>query len=518
MVVPPGEGLVEFVSSLAGKPVRVGDLRESYDDDGLVDEMLASLAAHGFLRVTPVDKNRPLVRARRRTVVVDLDSVSSLPYQDGGEVSPEVLLRAERLADHGEVFEKLARRRAAGSLRAHHIVVRVRDVRGAERVAPSLVRLGAAVEIDALPWPAPVGPVPGLSELVRALVATHAVMEPGASLLDPEARRRCVVWCRERHVSGLCLRLEPKAFDPGRDTDAFEAVRELETELGDVVVSNLPADEVILGNLEGRGLEAATSEAARRFRTAYLRWRVPIVQGLESDCPWSQLPEIEDRWVRSAEDLLPNHPELLGLEAGSTVVDVCGGMGRVARRLSPAVGPEGRILSIELRRFLTERARRFADEGGFVNLQFRPGLAERLPLADGTVDAAVNEWTGAIWELGLGPAMIGEMARVVRPGGRIAVTHRLVHLPLRALGQPWVQYERIYDWVRDAFRHPDLAIVAERIWGQTIPSRAGDPVSLWREQYLPRLVDPYRGVYPPDDADRGSSHADVYLTLVAERR
>jgi hypothetical protein len=113
--------------------------------------------------------------------------------------------------------------------------------------------------------------------------------------------------------------------------------------------------------------------------------------------------------------------------------------------------------------------------------------------------------------------MVAEMARVVRPGGRIAVTHRLIQLRLGALAQPWVQYDRIYRWVRDAFRHPHLTIVAERVWGQTLPSLGGVRASDWVEQYMPRLVNPNSGTFRHEDTDLEATRADVYLTVVAER-
>jgi hypothetical protein len=112
--------------------------------------------------------------------------------------------------------------------------------------------------------------------------------------------------------------------------------------------------------------------------------------------------------------------------------------------------------------------------------------------------------------------MVSEMVRVVRPGGRIAVTHRLVQLRLEALDQPWVQYKDIYRWVRDAFRHPELTIVAERVWGQTVPSVAGENARDWTERYMPRLLTHHGEKI--DGADPGSTVADVFLTLVAERR
>jgi ubiquinone/menaquinone biosynthesis C-methylase UbiE len=521
MAVPPGEGLLDFVRSLMGKPVRLGALRAEYDDRALVDEMLSSLLAHGFAHIAPPD-GPPPQRPLRRAVVIDLDAVAAPgtlgALWSAGEAAPEVLLRCARLSDHNATLRELARRRAAGALRAHHVVIRARDVRCDDDLRAALVRLGAAVQIDGVAWPVAHGSIPGLAALTHGLVATHVIMAPGASILDESMCERCVAWCQSEFVSGLCLRLDPATIAQDAWPAVFDAVHALETALGDVVVTNMPGDEVLLGNTDRGWLGEDRSEAERRFRLAYLRWRIPLVKASEGDCPWSQIPEVEEQWIRSAEDLLPNHPELLQLAPGSSIVDVCGGLGRVARRLSPAVGPAGIVISIEMRRFLTERARRFACEGNFTNLQFRPGRAERVPLPDGAVDAAVNEWTGAIWELGLGPTMVKEMVRVVRPGGRIAVTHRLAQLQLDALDKPWVQYAHIYQWVRDAFSRPELTIVAERVWGQTLPSKAGQNATLWVEQYLPRLVNPHDRIFSAEESDQEVPRADVYLTMIAERR
>jgi ubiquinone/menaquinone biosynthesis C-methylase UbiE len=521
MVVPPGEGLLDFVRSLMGKPARVGTLREEYDDRNLIDEMLSSLLARGFASVTS-HEGPSAARTLRRAVVIDLDAVASIEelcaLWSAGGAAPEVLLRCSRLSDHKATLRELAHRRAAGTLRSHHVVLRACEVRCDRDAREFLVRLGAAVEVDGVEWPAPHGSIPGLAELTHALIASHVIMAPDASILDESIRERCVEWCRGEFVSGLCLRLDPSTITDEERVGVLNAVRALEIVLGDVVVTNMPSDEVLLGNTDRGWLTEDTSDAGRRFRLAYLRWRMPLIKSFEGECLWSQIPEVEDKWVRTAEDLLPNHPELLLLAPGSSIVDVCGGLGRVARRLAPAVGSDGIIISIESRRFLTERARYFAYEGNFTNLQFRSGRAERLPLPDHTVDAAVNEWTGAIWELGLGPTMVKEMARVVRPGGRIAVTHRLAQLRLDALDKPWVQYEQIYQWVYDAFRHPALTIVAERVWGQTVPLKGGQDAALWNEQYMPRLVNPNDQAFPHEDSDRGSSLADVYLTIIAERQ
>ena len=519
MVVPPGEGLLDFVRSLSGKPARVGALREEYDDRDLIDEMLASLLARQFAHVLAPHNASGTGVALRRAVAIDLDEARFSAGELCALLGPgaEVLLRCSHLSDHHKLLGELATRRAAGMIRTHHVVVRCSDGRCGADTRDFLVRLGAAVEIEGVEWPAPGASVPGLADLAGAAIATYVSMTPDASILEESTRTRCVEWFRSESVSGLCVRLEDSKV--GEDfAGVLEAVRELEDVLGDVVVSNMPGDEVLLGNTDRGWCTGETSETARRFRLAYLRWRIPLLKAREGENYWSQTPKVEDKLVRSAEDLLPTHPELLLLKQGSRIVDVCGGLGRVARRLSPAVGPDGLVISIDSRRFVTERARKFAWEGNFTNLQFRPGLAERLPLPDSTMDAAVNEWTGAIWELGLGPAMVQEMVRVVRPGGRIAVTHRLLQLQLYALDKPWVQYEQIYEWVRGAFKHPELTIVAERVWGQTVPSKGGDRAGLWVEQFMPRLVNLNDRLLPFGEVEEGASLADVYLTVIAERR
>jgi SAM-dependent methyltransferase len=522
MVLPRSQPIVEFVRSLAAAPVRVGSLREDYDDRDLVNALLSSLLEHRFARVT---SRETLESARRRrTIEIDLDAKGSLEraraaWQDAPAV--DLLLHSSRIDDHEPVFAELARLRRSGELRARLVVVRGADVRCSDATRASLVKLGAAVEIDGVAWPAPDAPTPGLEELSRALVPVYAVMRPDHTLFDEQARARAVEWSTRTFVTGLCLRLDPDALWGAADatdaemTRAFEAVEALEQAVGDVTVLDMPSDEVILGNAEPSRPPPSLSERARRLRVAYLRWRIPAVKATETDMVWAQHPASEDKWIRVAEDLLPSHPELLGLVPGSTMVDIAGGVGRVARRLRPAVGADGVVVSVELRRMFVERARQFACDANLPNLQFRTGLAQRIPLPDRSVDAAVNEWTGAIWRLGLGPAMVNEMVRVVRPGGRIAVTHRLVQMRLNALTEPWVQYKDIYGWVRRAFDHPELVVVAERVWGQTIPSVTGEDPNKWFERYMPRLMSPRNETVQNQHA---TTTMDVYLTLVAERR
>src|SRR4029079_19023325 len=161
MVVPPGEGILDFVKSLMGSPVGVGALRGEYDDRQLIDGMLSSLLAWGFAHVTAREMpstealaklraaaSRRLARRRRRVAAVDLDTTGSLDHVceiwSAGETAPEVVLRCSRLSDHEALIGELARRRHTGALRAHHVVVRASDIRCTDPAREALFRLGAA--------------------------------------------------------------------------------------------------------------------------------------------------------------------------------------------------------------------------------------------------------------------------------------------------------------------------------------------------------------------------------------
>src|ERR1043165_5430152 len=68
MVVPPGEGLLEFVAALMGRPVRLGTLRAQFDDQSIIDKILASLYQHGFVHLTSQTKPSPEELAHFRTI------------------------------------------------------------------------------------------------------------------------------------------------------------------------------------------------------------------------------------------------------------------------------------------------------------------------------------------------------------------------------------------------------------------------------------------------------------------
>lgn len=106
----------------------------------------------------------------------------------------------------------------------------------------------------------------------------------------------------------------------------------------------------------------------------------------------------------------------LNIPPGGVALDVGSGPGNVTASLARAAGPEGLALGIDISEPMLERAVR--NEAG-PQVGFIKADAQRLPLRDDTVDAVIST---AVLQLVPDPAAaLGEMARVLRPGGRLAV-------------------------------------------------------------------------------------------------
>jgi arsenite methyltransferase len=111
------------------------------------------------------------------------------------------------------------------------------------------------------------------------------------------------------------------------------------------------------------------------------------------------------------------HPvDWLDIPSGGTALDVGSGPGNVTASLAGAAGPDGLALGVDISRAMLERAVR-AESGS--NVGFIRADAQRLPLRDNTVDAVVSL---AVLQLIPNPAAaLAEMARVLRPGRKLAI-------------------------------------------------------------------------------------------------
>ncbi len=103
-----------------------------------------------------------------------------------------------------------------------------------------------------------------------------------------------------------------------------------------------------------------------------------------------------------------------GIKQGDRVLDVACGTGVVARKALPRAMPGGWVTGLDRNELMLEVARRLAPD-----VEWRPGMAETLPYADGSFDVVLSQFGLMFFEDRA--RALREMRRVLKPGGRVAV-------------------------------------------------------------------------------------------------
>lgn len=113
---------------------------------------------------------------------------------------------------------------------------------------------------------------------------------------------------------------------------------------------------------------------------------------------------------------------------GEIVLDLGSGAGVDVFIAAKAVGPEGRVVGVDMTPEMLEIARRNADRMGFRNVEFREGLVERLPVDPESVDLVISN--GVLNLMVDKHGAYRQIERALKPGGRFQIADICVDKPV----------------------------------------------------------------------------------------
>ena len=231
----------------------------------------------------------------------------------------------------------------------------------------------------------------------------------------PEKYQRLLFWREIERLPLQEIAVRTGTTEPVLSTELWRARKLLQKEyLRRRFKDLLPADEEIFEHLDALvrfNLTASPEKQLQHIETHERDYFEQIAPTWDDYVASAYEVELQERLTR----LLPWRQEM-------TVLDVGTGTGYLAGMMAPLVGE---VIGVDCAPAMLTRAGEKMVQAGYQHVSFREGMAERLPLATGSVDVAMCHML--LHHVVSPRTVLAELRRVVRPGGYVVIIDAHTH-------------------------------------------------------------------------------------------
>src|SRR6266487_1372862 len=245
------------------------------------------------------------------------------------------------------------------------------------------------------------------TDMVQVIVETFRAL--------PEKYQRLLFWREIERLPLQEIALRIGTTEAVLSTELWRARKLLQREYQRRRFKDLlPADEEIFEHLDVLirfNLTASPEEQLRHLETHERDYFERIAPTWDAYVESAYEADLQERLTR----LLPWHQDMTVLDAGT-------GTGYLAGMMAPLVG---NVVGVDCAPAMLTLAGEKMAQAGYQHVRFREGMAERLPLATGSVDVAMCHML--LHHVVSPRTVLGELRRVVRPGGYVVIIDAHTH-------------------------------------------------------------------------------------------